>query len=298
MLYLLLHFCFIRNVLDVVTWSAPIACTTDFNLTFYFFSSIVHVVVSRQFRLSATDNTPLWDSNKLGRTWHYIHWMTQPRMWNAKCEFFPYACLANQPGKAPAARLPPESSPMNFPFTCLANQPGKAPAARLPPESSPMDFPMLYRQASSAERIQQNSKSLLDPFLFFFLILNREWSSWVRDPPLIISSIAGQSLGKESSWVQSPSLTLSSVFVFCFFLFLFLQEEWSSWVTDPSLVISSIARESLGKGSSRVQSPSLILSSFDPPLIISSITDSLGPLGVSLATTLLWLTPLCFQIKT
>ena len=55
---------------------------------------------------------------------------------------------------------------MNFPFTCLANQPDKAPAARLPPESSPMDFPMLYRQASSAERIQQNSKSLLDPFLF------------------------------------------------------------------------------------------------------------------------------------
>ena len=115
MLYLLLHFCFVRNVLDVVTRSAPIACTTDFNLTFYFFSSIVHVVVSRQFRLSATDNTPLWDSKKWGKTGHYVHWMTQPRMWNAKCEFFPYACLANQPGKAPAARLPPESSPMDFP---------------------------------------------------------------------------------------------------------------------------------------------------------------------------------------
>ena len=37
---------------------------------------------------------------------------------------------------------------MNFPVTCLANQPGKAPAARLPPESSPMDFPVLYGQVT------------------------------------------------------------------------------------------------------------------------------------------------------
>ena len=61
---------------------------------------------------------------------------------------FPYVCLANQPGKAPAASLPPESSPMDFPFACLANQPGKAPAERLPPESSPMDFPVLYGQVT------------------------------------------------------------------------------------------------------------------------------------------------------